>query len=490
MLLLLWGSLALGAVLAAGRLGRQGVPLLLAFLLLGMLAGSEGIGGIQFEDYSLSFRIGTVALIFILFDGGLNARLPDLRQALLPAGLLATVGVLFTCLLTALCAYTLGLPWPEALLIGAIVAPTDAAAVFSVLQTSGVRLRDRLATVLELESGLNDPLSVILTIALTTAMMEGTEVGVGLAGSVLLQLVLGGLAGYVGAKIGEGVLRLSLPGVMLYPVLTLCLSLLIFALTTLIGGSGFLAVYVSALLLNQSLLPERPSLVRVHNFLAWSGQLVMFLALGLLIFPSQLWTVADLGLELALALVLIARPLTVFLLLAPLRFSWKEMLLISWVGLRGAVPIVLATIPLMAGLPSGLQLFNLVFFVVVVSVAIQGTTVRQVTARLGMQDALPPPPPARVEIVTTLPVEASVLMFCVEPDSPGAGKRLADIDFPEGSAAILVVRDQALKVPRGSTVLEADDYVHVMCHAEDHEQLAGLFRRDLAAPDAPADTAA
>lgn len=482
------GLLVAVAVTLSRTIGRRGVPVLILFLLLGMLAGSEGIGGIAFEDYALTFRLGTVALVFILFDGGLNTSFRLVRSALLPAGLLATIGVLLTAGIVALAGRALGFGWIEALLLGAVVSSTDAAAVFSVLRGSGVRLKRRVAATLELESGLNDPMAVILTIGLTRALVEGEPPSWLLLRDIALQLVVGACLGVAIGYAGRWILRRPPLSSGLYPVLTLAISCLAFGVPTLLNGSGFLSVYVAGLVLGNGALPNRTGIVRAHDFIAWFSQVVMFLALGLLAFPSQLLGALLPGLVIAGALALVARPLGTLFCLVPFRYPPREFVLIGWIGLRGAVPIILATFPMMTGLPRSSQIFNIVFFVVVVSALVQGSSVRWVTRWLGLETDAPPPPPASVEISSVLPLREEILTFFIQDGSPARGKNLAALDFPPGAAAMLVVRGAELIAPKGGTELRPGDYLSVFCRPEDGARMRRLFEPGPSEPPAQVST--
>jgi cell volume regulation protein A len=476
--LLVTGVLLAGSVLASRTSGRLGVPFVLLFLLVGVLAGSEGIGRIPFEDYRLTFRVGTLALVLILFDAGLNTALSSIRRVLAPASVLATVGVAGTAGVTALGARALGFGWTESLLLGAIVSSTDAAAVFSILRGAGLHLRQRVTYLLELESGVNDPMAVILTLALTRALVSGeTSVWAILWGTVL-QLGIG-IAG--GAAVGYGgrwlLTHVRLAAAGLYPVLTLSIAFVAFGAPTLMWGSGFVAVYVAAVVLGAAPLPYMAGLRRVHDSMAWFSQVAMFLLLGLLAFPSRLASVAGPGLALALFLAFIARPLVVFLLLAPFRLPLSEVLFVSWVGIRGAVPIMLATFPVFAGVAGAGHVFDLVFFVVVVSAAVQGTTVRWLARRLGLEVAGPPAPRAVLEVISTQRLAGEVMSFYVEPASAVAGSRISDLPFPERSAVMLVVRGRDLVAARGRTVLQPGDHVYVFTPPGEKPFVQLLFGR-------------
>lgn len=472
------GLLLVVSVLASRTSGRLGIPVALLFLVIGLVAGEEGLGNIPFDDYGLAFRVGTVALVLILFDGGLQTPLGALRGVIVPAGLLATVGVVATAGMTALGARAVGLDWPAALLLGAIVSSTDAAAVFAVLRNAGVRVRPRLAQLLELESGGNDPAAVILTLAATSAIVAGGTSGWRMVLDGLGQLVVGVIGGIAIGWLGRRVLdRARLTAAGLYPVLTLGLAFLAFGLPTVFRGSGFLAVYVAGIVLGDAKLPYVNGIRRVHDSIAWFAQVAMFLMLGLLAFPSRLAAVAGPGLALGLFLAFVARPVVVAALLVPLRLPWREVVFVSWVGLRGAVPIILATFPVLAGVGGADAIFHVVFFIVVVSTLLQGTTLGFAARRLGVDVPGPPPPEAVLEITSREHLSGEVLSFYVEPASAVAGSTIADLPFPEGSAVMLIVRERQLVAPKGPTVLEPGDHVYVFAEPDDVPLVKLLFGR-------------
>jgi potassium/hydrogen antiporter len=461
--LLAIAALLVAASALSSRLSaRSGIPVFLIFIGLGIAAGSEGIGGIEFADYHLAFRLGTVALALILFDGGLNTRLSAMRAAAAPATVLATVGVAGTAALMGVGAWLLGFGWVEALLLGAVVSSTDAAAVFSVLRGSNLQLRQRVAQTLELESGLNDPLAVILTATMTEVLASGQSPSLRLLADIPLQLVVGAAGGVAIGYGGRWLLgRARLPAGGLYAVLTLALSFLAFSVPTLVMGSGFLAVYLAGAVLGSGPLPYRGGLLRFHDAFAWLAQVTMFLVLGLLVFPSRLLDVAGTGVALALLLVLVARPLVVTLCLLPFGFAAREVLYIGWVGLRGAVPIILATVPVLAGVHGGDRLFHIVFFVVVVGALVPGGTVGWVSRRLGLISKRPPPPPAVLEVSALRPLAGEILSFTVHPALPVCGVTLADLPLPEQVVVMLILRGDELVAPRGATRFQAGDHVYV-----------------------------
>ena len=474
-----FGSLLAASVALSRVSARLGLPVALLFLLVGVLAGSEGIGHIAFEDYGFAFRVGTTALVLILFDGGLNTPASSAREVLAPAATLATVGVLATAGLVAVAAHMFGLGWPMSMLLGAIVSSTDAAAVFSVLTASGTRLRRKVGLTLELESGLNDPMAVILTTAVTTAMASGVALSGGqVALGVVRELAIGAFAGFSIARAGRMlILRVHLPAAGLYPAFTLALACLSFGLTTLLHGSGFLAVYVTGMTLGSGALPHAVGIRRVHDALGWLSQVLMFLLMGLLVFPARLWQVASVGLTLALFLAFLARPVVAMLCLAPFRYRWRDSAFVGWVGLRGAVPIVLATIPVMADVPGARVLFDIVFFIVVVGALVPGATVPWVARLLRVESAAPPPPATMIEVDARAPRGDELRAYFVSDHLAVAGATLAAIPFPEGAAVSMLERRGALIAPSGATRIEPGDYVYVIAPSEHRSHVELLFGR-------------
>ncbi|HUF28681.1 MAG TPA: potassium/proton antiporter [Gemmatimonadaceae bacterium] len=473
------GVLMTLSVLFSRASGRIGVPVALLFLFIGMAAGSEGLGGLAFDDYALAFRLGTVALALILFDGGLNTPLSAVMRAIKPAAVLATFGVVGTAGMVAWAATLLGFGWPEALLLGAVVSSTDAAAVFSVLRGSGLSLKRRVSVTLELESGLNDPMAVILTIALTGALLGvGPGLGWSLVGLVATQLTIGLVLGVAIGYAAAGLLaRTRLQAGGLYPVLTLAIAFLAFSVPTLMFGSGFLSVYVAAVVIGNAKLPYRGGIVRVHDAIAWFSQIMMFLVLGMLVFPRQLIEVAGAGLALALFLAFVARPLVTLICLAPFRYPMREMVYVGWVGLRGAVPIILATYPILAQAPGAQRIFNVVFFIVVVNALVPGGTVRWVTRWFDLESREPPPPPAVLEINSTQLLRGDLHSFYVDPAVAVAGMPISQVPFPPGSSILLIVRGDDLIAPKGSTILEPGDHVYLFAPPEEEGFLRLMFGR-------------
>ena len=480
LLLATCGLLLAISVLFSRASQRFGFPIAILFLLVGMLAGSEGIGRIEFDDYGFAFRVGTLALALILFDGGLNTPLTALLKVAAPASTLATVGVAAVAGLTAIGAHLLGLGWPEALLVGAVISSTDAAAVFSVLRGSGLHLKRRVGVTLEVESGINDPAAIILTTVLTANLLA-PEDGLGwrIPFEVLVQTVVGGGIGWAVGYAGRLLLsRLSLSTSGLYPVVTLALALFSFGAATLLHGSGFLAVYLTGLILGNGPLPYRLGLLRVHDALAWLSQVGMFLILGLLVFPSRLIDLAGVGVAIAMLLAFVVRPLVVALILVPFRYPPREVLYIGWVGLRGAVPIVLATFPVLAGAPGAGRLFDLVFIIVVAGTLIPGATVGWITRRLGLQSNEPPAPQAVLAIESRQPLQGELMSFYIDHAVAVVGVPLEELPLPDGSAVALIIRGAQLVPPKPGTVLQAGDHVHVIAPPEDRPFIQLMFGRE------------
>jgi cell volume regulation protein A len=390
--LLLTSSILLFLSIFAWKISiRLGIPALLLFLGIGMLAGSEGPGRIYFDDALAAQSVGVIALAFILFAAGLETNWKIVRPALSAALLLSTIGVLLTALVIAIFAvFVLHFSFAQGALLGAIISATDAAAVFSVLRAKNLKLTGKLLPLLELESGTNDPMAVFLTIGLTRILTNPHE---SILAVLLLFVQQMGIGAILGVLIGFGAIwllkRINLEVEGLYRVYTIALVLFTYGLTAILGGSGFLSVYLIGLLLGNSSFQQVDQLSHVHDSLAWLMQIAMFLILGLLVFPSRLLTVLGSGLLMTGVAVFLARPISVLIALLPIKMPFREKIFVSWVGLRGAVPIVLATFPLLAGVPAAADLFNLVFFVVIASVLLQGVSVPFAAKRLGVIDTHP-----------------------------------------------------------------------------------------------------
>jgi len=476
--ILVGATLLLVSIVASHISTRLGAPLLMVFLVLGMLAGEDGPGGIHFDDFNLSYVVGTIALAVIIFDGGMRTRRESFRVALWPSAGLATLGVLLTAGLTgAFAAWLLHLPWLQGLLIGAIVGSTDAAAVFALLRNAGVRLKERVAATLEIESASNDPMAIFLTVALLELLRAGHTT---LDASVLLTFVrqfgIGTVLGLAGGWLLVRLInRLSIAS-GLYPLLAVAGGLSIFAVTAHVGGSGYLAVFLAGLVLGNSRMQAAQNILRVHDGLAWLSQIVMFLLLGLLLTPSQLLDVAAPALGTAAFLILVARPVAVVVSLLPFRLPWREQLFISWVGLRGAVPVVLALFPLMYGADHARLYFNVAFFIVLVSLLLQGWTLAPVARRLRLE--VPPTTEPLQRVALDIPGQSSeheILCYEVSPGSLIVGRDPADLDRSDDLRMVAVMRNGAPLAPRAGGPLRAGDYVYLLASPRSLPRLSQLF---------------
>jgi cell volume regulation protein A len=477
--ILVGGILILLSIASSKFSARLGVPVLVLFLALGMLAGSEGFGGIEFEDYHLSYALGTVALAVILFDGGLRTPVESIRIAWCPALLLATVGVFVTAIVTGLAASSfLGLSLLEGLLLGSIVGSTDASAVFALLRSGGVRLPPRLAATLEVESASNDPMAIFLTVGLVEVLANRVGFGVGLAWLLVTQMTVGAIAGLAA---GYGAVwlvnRINLEAAGLYPILISACGLLAFGVAATLSGSGFLAIYLAGVVIGNRRVVFRRAVFLFHDAAAWLAQIVMFVVLGLLSFPSRLLAVTGQGLLVAVVLMLLARPAAVVLTMLPFRFDRRELTLLSWAGLKGAVPITLATFPLMAGLPHAELLFNVVFFVVLVSTIVQGWSLAPLARWLGLQAPPEPPPPVTLEISSLGHVEADIVDYTVGADSRAAGRLVRELALPDGAVIALVSRDGAIIPPQGDMRVRAGDHVTLVIHQGVRPMVDRVFSR-------------
>lgn len=482
-LILLAAVLILIGIASSKLSARLGLPVLVLFLLIGMLAGDSRLGGISFNSPGAAHALGTLALAIILFDGGLQTPIASIKMVWKPAVLLATVGVLGTAAVTGVAAaYVLDLPLMEGLLLGAIVGSTDAAAVFALLRNAGIHIRERLKATLEIESGSNDPMAIFLTVGLLEILVNDMQPGVGLLQMFLLQMGVGSAVGLgVGWASVKIINRIQLVASGLYPVLVAACGLLAFGLAANLNGSGFLAIFLAGVVIGNSRFVFQRSTFLFHDGLAWLSQITMFVVLGLLINPASLFEVWLEGLIIAAVLVLVARPLAVVPILALSGFNKREITLVSWVGLRGSVPIILAIFPLIFGLPGAALIFNVVFFVVLISATIQGSTLPLVARKLGLTEKPPAAPAATLEITALSDVEADIVEYTLGANGRAVGRRLSQMALPDGTVVAMITRKKQVIPPRGSTALLAGDHLFVVLSPETRPFVDSVFSQALEA---------
>jgi cell volume regulation protein A len=470
--ILLIGSILLLISIVAGRTTRRlGVPTLIFFLIVGILAGSEGIGGIHFNNAAVAQFVGIVALNFILFSGGLDTHWKSIRPVLWRGIALSTIGVFLTALSVGLFVhYVFGLTLAEGMLLGSIVSATDAAAVFSILRNKGIGLKGYLRPVLELESGSNDPMAYFLTISLTTIVATGETDLYVVIPSFLQEFIFGAIIGFGMGRISVWLINnIKMDTDGLYPVLTYGLAIFTYSFTHFIGGNGFLAIYLCAVVMGNSNMVHRRSLIKFYDGQAWLMQIILFLTLGLLVFPSEVVPLAGTGLLISAFLIFIARPIGVFASLFFFKSNIRSKLFISWVGLRGGVPIVFATYPLLAGIPKAELLFNLVFFISVTSVLFQGTTLAFVAKLLHV--AVPAKAKRRIgfDFEQTDNLKSEMKQLTISEDSKSAGKRIVDLTIPATVNILAIKRTGVYIAPNGSTKVLPNDILTVL--AEDKKSL-------------------
>lgn len=476
-LILIGGALLALGIAAALIADKVQVPGLLLFLGLGMLVGSEGIGGVEFDDAELTRTLGTIGLVLILFEGGLTAGWNEIRPVLATAISLGTIGTILTALIAGFAAvWILDVGTLEGLIIGSAIAATDSAAIFAVLR--GSKLRRNIARSLEGESGMNDPVALLLVTGFI-AWIE--EPGFGLSDMALDLVAKLGLGAILGVAIGfaaRGAFRrLDYPTQGLYPVASMATAALAYGLTEVLHGSGFLAVYLTALILGTGQVPGRRTIVAFHQGLGWVAQISLFFLLGLLVFPSELLDVAGEGLLISVVLIFVARPLAAAIASLTARFSMRERLMLGWAGLRGAIPIWLATFPVIAGVAGSNEIFNIIFFVVVTSTLIQGASFEPLARWLGLTTSEPALPRPLVESGTIRRLGGEVFAYRVELDDAIVGRPVRDLGLPREAIVNVIVRAGEALPPRGSTEIESGDELHILIRASVRKQVEELMDR-------------
>jgi cell volume regulation protein A len=475
--ILLIGSILLFLSILAGKTSyRFGVPTLIFFLIVGMLAGSEGIGGIYFDDPKLAQFIGIVAFNFILFSGGIETDWKAIKPVLKKGMMLSTLGVLITATSVGVFVYYISdFSFTESMLIGSIVSSTDAAAVFSILRSKSIALKNNLRPLLELESGSNDPMANVLTIVFTGLVVTENASYWGILPFLLAQLLIGAGAGLVFGKLGKEIInRIKLDFDGLYPVLVIALMVFTFSATDFIGGNGFLAVYISAVYLGNKEFIHKKTIIKAFDGFTWLMQIVLFLTLGLLVNPSGMLPIIGIGLLISAFLILVARPLSVFISLSTFKINTRNKIFVSWVGLRGAVPIVFATYPLVAGIDKASLIFNIVFFISLTSVLIQGTTLSYVAKLLHVSLPENLKPITLTDLELNERVKSIQAVIVIPKDSLAIGKSVVELDFPLTAIISIIERTGFFITPNGSTVIQHEDKLTVL--AEDSTCLFRVYQ--------------
>jgi potassium/hydrogen antiporter len=476
--LIFYGALlVVASILASAFSSRFGAPILLVFLLLGMLVGEDGPGGVKFNDFQLAYLASTLALAVILFDGGVRTSAESFRVALRPALSLATLGVVLTAAITgAFATWLFDLHWLQGLLIGSIVGSTDAAAVFALLHARDIELQQRVAATLEVESGSNDPMAVFMVVVLVEALAAGQTT---LSWTVVLefvkQMTLGAVGGLVAGRLLVWLINHLNLETGLYPLLAVAGGVATYGAITVAGGSGFLAIYLAGVILGNSSLQAMQDIRRVNDGLAWLSQIMMFLLLGLLVTPSEFLPFALPGLLMALVLMLLARPVAVWISVVPFRLPWREQLFMSWVGLRGAVPIILASFPLLAGLDHGTVYFNAAFIVVLMSLVLQGWTIAPLARVLKLEVPPKVKPLQRIDLDIPGQFDHDLLGYRLESDSLAVGKSPAQLPLPREVEIAAVIRGTQVMSLNTLGPLQAGDYVYVLAIPEHVEALNRMF---------------
>lgn len=477
--LLIASLLLLLSVFSSKLTVKYGIPALLIFLAIGMIFGSDGFNVVYLDDYELAQNLGIAALIYILFSGGLDTNWEATRPVVIPGLLLSTAGVLISSLIVGyMASLILDISFIQGMLLGAVVSSTDAAAVFSVLRSKALGFKYQLRELIEFESGTNDPMAVFLAIGIIQYLTIPEVTWSSILLLFVMQMSIGLIIGILFGKLTTWIINhanLGYDG--LYPVLLLSLVPLIYAVTTLLGGSGFLAVYLAGLVMGNSTFVHRRSLMHFFDGVGWLMQIAMFLTLGLLVFPSQLVSIAGSGILIAVALIVLGRPVSVFVSLAFTHFNARSKLMVSWVGLRGAVPIILATFPYVAGIEDAELFFSIVFFVVVTSVLIQGPTLPLVARLLKVTSPVKEKTRYPIELEPAADTKAALEEVEIEEKDYAMGKRVHELGLPDDVLITLINREGKFMVPRGTTEITADDKLLILSSKESADYVRQLLKK-------------
>lgn len=486
LLLLVISVLFFASILVGKASSKFGVPILLLFLGVGMLFGADGFG-IKFDNYSMAQAIGTVTLCIILFSGGMDTKIADIKPVIGPGIMLATIGVLLTAFLTGFAIWWIlgftmesaGIGFLTALLLASTMSSTDSASVFSILRSKGLHLKNNLRPTLELESGSNDPMAYVLTTTLIGLINANAEPGYLMAAvSVIMQLLIGSAVGYLlGNLLVIIINKLKMENATLYPILVLTFCIFIFSSTFYLNGNSYLAVYVGGLVIGNSKFAHKRSTTNFFDGLTWLCQLCLFLTLGLLVNPSELEPVIIPGLLISLAMIFVTRPVSVFLSLMPFRkFGFGDKIFVSWVGLRGAVPIIFAILAIANNVPDSRLIFNIVFFCTLVSLVLQGTTLPLVAKKLGVsKNRSAELKPENFDIDFPEEIKSATSEIIITDSILSNGARLMDLGMPEKTLVIMVKRGEAFFVPTGRTVLMPGDKLLVI--TDNNDALEDTYRK-------------